>query len=74
MSVLPCAAKQTRICLVGGVSNDLSTLQTAQKLGVPVIISDTGLDYITDEKWLTYFILDDFEGPAYAAINNAKQK
>lgn len=71
---MPCISKQTRICLVGGVSDDLNTLQIAQKLGVPVIISDTGLDYITDDKWVTYFVLDDFEGPNYGAINNAKQK
>ncbi|XP_063700471.1 protein ECT2 isoform X1 [Culicoides brevitarsis] len=66
--------KQTRICLVGGVCDDANTLQAAQKLGVPVIISETGLEYITDEKWNTYFVLDDFEGNNYSKINHAKQK
>lgn len=75
MSISPCPTPDlVRICLIGSVGNDLLTLQAAQKLGVPVIVSDTGKEHITDEQWLTYFVINDFEGPIYQTIYKTKHK
>ena len=63
-----------RICLVGTVVDDKDTLAAAQSFNVPVITSETGSEYIADNSWITYFVLHDFEGPMYEAINKMKHK
>lgn len=63
-----------RICLVGTVVDDKVTLAAAQAFNVPVITSETGSEFIEDESWITYFILNDFEGPLYEAISKMQHK
>lgn len=51
-----------RICLVGSVKEDPVTCRAAQAFGIPILTSDTGLEYVNDVSCTTIFILDDFEG------------
>ncbi|XP_046807867.1 protein ECT2 isoform X3 [Lucilia cuprina] len=69
----PPSPENLRICLVGDVINDASTVEAAQTFGVPIITSETGLELINDCDWRTYFILNDFESPVYDAIHKSKQ-
>ncbi|XP_055380892.1 protein ECT2 [Condylostylus longicornis] len=63
-----------RICLVGNVCDDKNTVNAAKKIGVPVITSETATDIILDDVWVTYFILNNFEGAIYEAIKKTKHK
>lgn len=63
-----------RICLIGTVVDDVQTLNAAKAFKVPVITSETGTEILEDESWITYFILNDFEGPMYEAIYKSKHK
>lgn len=74
MSISPSPSPESlRICLVGDAINDASIVEAAQTFGVPVITSETGLELINDYDWRTYFILSEFESPAYEAIHKSKQ-
>uniref|UniRef100_A0A182QYH4 Protein ECT2 n=1 Tax=Anopheles farauti TaxID=69004 RepID=A0A182QYH4_9DIPT len=77
----------TRICLVGSVAQDAATLAAAQSFKLPIVTSDTGAEYLrvgqdeddedgadTAAGFSTVFVLDDFQGPVYDAINKAKQR
>lgn len=57
--------EKKRICLVGSLGQDPSILGAAEKFEVPIIISETGKEYATDENYITYFILDEFRGPIF---------
>lgn len=57
-----------RICLIGTAVDDPKTVEAARSFGVPVITSETGEEFLTDTSWLTYFIMNDFEGPLFEAI------
>lgn len=57
-----------RICLIGTVVDDSKTVEAARTFGVPVISSETGEEFLEDTSWLTYFIMNDFEGPLFEAI------
>lgn len=48
--------------------DDPKTVEVARTFGVPVISSETGEEFLTDTSWLTYFIMNDFEGPLFEAI------
>lgn len=75
MSVSPTpSALPSRICLVGAVVDDPDTVVAAQTFGVPVITSDTGADIISDTNWMTYFVLNDFDGPIFKAIQKSKHR
>ncbi|XP_058055313.1 protein ECT2 [Anopheles bellator] len=73
--------EMTRICLVGPVAQDATTVAAAQTFQLPVVTSDTGAEYLAtdgddddDDSLNTVFVLNDFEGPVYDAINRAKQR
>ncbi|XP_052872644.1 protein ECT2 [Anopheles cruzii] len=72
--------EMTRICLVGSVAHDATTVAAAQTFQLPVVTSDTGAEYLAcdddggDDSLNTVFVLNDFEGPVYDAINRAKQR
>lgn len=74
--VIPASIKITmqRICLVGIVVDNQESLESAQSFNVPVITSETGSEFISDENWSTYFILHSFEGPIFEAIYKTKHK
>ncbi|KAH8379568.1 hypothetical protein KR009_005596, partial [Drosophila setifemur] len=63
----------TRICLVGDVGKDADTLQAAESFGLPIVVSETGLDIIGESDWRTFYILDDFEGASFEAIHKQKE-
>ena len=63
-----------RICIVGSLVGDENTQKVAESFNVPVITSETGLEYLTDNKVVTYFILEDFEGPIFETISKSKHK
>uniref|UniRef100_A0A1A9W7P3 Uncharacterized protein n=1 Tax=Glossina brevipalpis TaxID=37001 RepID=A0A1A9W7P3_9MUSC len=69
----PPSPVNVRICLVGEVAEDESCCEAAQTFGVPIIISETGLELINDYDWRTHFVLKDFETPHYTAIHKSKQ-
>lgn len=65
-----------RICLVGEVVDDEETLVAAKHFGVPLLTSETGEEYAlgSNDQWITYFILKDFEGPLYEALSKSPNK
>lgn len=63
-----------RICLVGIVVDNQESLKYAQSFNVPVITSETGGEFISDDSWSTYFVLNSFEGPIFEAIHKTKHK
>lgn len=63
-----------RICLTGSLVSDENIKKVAESFNVPVISSETGLEYLTDNKVITYFILEDFEGPIFETISKSKHK
>lgn len=67
-------SQKKRICLVGILAQDERVNEAANSFGVPVIISETGFEFLTDTKWITYFILDEFEGEIYETISKSKHK
>lgn len=67
-------ASQLRICLMGTVVDDPVTVSAAQTFGVPVISSETGAEIIGDTAWTTYFIMNDFDGPIFKAIQKTKHR
>lgn len=65
--------KKIRVCLVGDVINDASTVLAAQSFAVPVVQSSNGLDLPDEHAWQTCYILDDFDGPMFETLNKNKQ-
>lgn len=57
-----------RLCLVGNVSKDESVCKAAQSFGVPILTSDTGLEYVHDTSCTTVFVLDSFDGPNFKQL------
>ena len=74
--VIPANIKRTmqRICLVGTIVDNQESLKSAQSFNVPVITSETGSEFISDDSWSTYFVLNSFEGPIFEAIHKTKHK
>ncbi|EAT47913.1 AAEL000984-PA, partial [Aedes aegypti] len=63
-----------RICLVGAVAHDKACLAAAQTLKLPLVLSETGAEYATDTNTLTYFVLNQFDGPIYDTIYRSKHR
>lgn len=63
-----------RICLVGAVAEDQEIIDTAKTFDVPLVTSNTGVEFIDDDTWTTYFILPEFEGPEFDKIYRSKVK
>ncbi|XP_063224169.1 protein ECT2 [Bacillus rossius redtenbacheri] len=64
----------TRICLVGDVCNDEELSVVAQAFGLPVVVSETGAEYVEDDSHVTLFVLREFSGPTYDALARLKQR
>lgn len=62
------SSQPLRICLVGTVVDDAPTVTAARSFGVPVVTSETGDEFVGDTTWTTFFILPDFDGPMFEAI------
>lgn len=63
-----------RICLIGGVVDDLTVKEAANKFKCPVISSLTGEEHLNDHSWTTYFILSSFDCPEFDRLNSSKHK
>ncbi|XP_077987561.1 protein ECT2-like [Glandiceps talaboti] len=60
---------EVRICLVGKETSSNNALVTAlQMLGLAVVHSDSGKEYVDDDKYETIFVLDTFEGILYDSL------
>ncbi|XP_058457901.1 protein ECT2 isoform X4 [Malaya genurostris] len=70
----PAPPENARICLVGSVAQDKPTLVAAQSFQVPIVTSETGAELLTDTNYITYFILNQFEGPVYDNIYRSKHR
>ncbi|XP_015188028.1 PREDICTED: protein ECT2 isoform X1 [Polistes dominula] len=66
--------RKKRICLVGTAGDDPALGAAAQQFSVPVLKSETGLEYIEDTAYCTYFILKEFEGPEYDALHKSAHR
>lgn len=51
--------------------DDRRTVAIAQTFGVPVVTSETGAEILSDRKWVTYFIINNFSGPIFEAIHKS---
>ena len=65
---------KNRICLVGEASEDPALGTAAQQFSVPVLKSKTGVEYIEDTSYCTYFILKKFEGIEYDVLHKTKHR
>ncbi|CAL7948622.1 unnamed protein product [Xylocopa violacea] len=66
--------RKRRICLVGVAGDDPALGAAAQQFSVPVLKSETGLEYVADTTYCTYFILQQFEGPEYDALHKTAHR
>jgi protein ECT2 len=66
--------QKKRICLVGPCSENSKLLEALEAFKIPIICSETGLEFIHDHKWTTYFVLNQFEGDIFDKIYKSKQK
>ncbi|XP_076165401.1 epithelial cell transforming 2 pebble isoform X1 [Ptiloglossa arizonensis] len=66
--------RKKRICLIGAACDDPALGAAAQQFSVPVLKSETGLEYIEDTAYCTYFILKQFEGPEYDALHKSAHR
>lgn len=70
----PPSREQVRICLVGAVAHDKASLAAAHSLKLPFVLSETGAEYLTDTSTVTYFVLNQFDGPVYDTIYRSKHR
>ncbi|XP_038117928.1 protein ECT2 isoform X3 [Culex quinquefasciatus] len=70
----PPTPENVRICLVGAVAHDTVTLAAAQSFKLPVVTSETGGEFVSDTSHVTYFVLNDFDGPVYDTIYRSKHR
>jgi hypothetical protein len=68
------STQRKRICLVGAVAENQEAVAAANVFNVPVVTSVNGREFIADDTWMTYFILDCFEGPIFDGIYKAEVK
>lgn len=61
-----------RICLIGSLATDEQILMAAHSFNVPVITSETGLEFVNDTKWTTYYVMRDFDGENFNVISKSK--
>ncbi|KAK0179332.1 hypothetical protein PV327_005095 [Microctonus hyperodae] len=66
--------RKKRICLVGIASIDPALGTAAQQFGVPVLKSETGIEYVDDTAYCTYFILKHFDGPEYEILHKSAHR
>nr|XP_033332116.1 protein ECT2 isoform X2 [Megalopta genalis] len=66
--------RKKRICLIGAAGDDPALGAAAQQFSVPVLKSETGLEYVEDTTYCTYFILKQFEGPEYDALHKSAHR
>lgn len=62
-----------RICLVGSVASNENVILAAQSFNVPVVASETGIEFVNDNQWFTYFVLSEFDGENFSAIRRSEQ-
>ena len=66
--------QRKRICLVGSVAENEEAVAASKVFSIPVLTSESGREFIADDTWMTYFILDCFEGPIFDSIYKAEVK
>lgn len=66
--------EKQRICLIGAVVEDSETVLAAQSFNVPVLTSDSGLELVRDTEWVTYFVMNEFDGASFDAIRKTKHR
>ncbi|XP_058803287.1 protein ECT2 isoform X7 [Phymastichus coffea] len=71
---LPYIPRKKRICLVGSASEDPALDAAAQQFSVPVLKSETGVEYIDDTTYCTYFVLKKFEGNEYDVLHKTAHR
>lgn len=74
LSIALVIPRKKRICLVGTAGDDPALGAAAQQFSVPVLKSETGVEYIEDTAYCTYFILKEFEGPEYDALHKSAHR
>jgi len=66
--LLAAVSPKKRICLVAAACDDPVINAAAQQFSVPVLKSDTGLEYVDDTTYDTYFVVKEFEGLEYDVL------
>ncbi|XP_034949058.1 protein ECT2 isoform X5 [Chelonus insularis] len=66
--------RKKRICLVGIASSDPILETAAYQFNVPVLKSDTGVEYVDDTTYCTYFVLKHFEGSEYEVLHKSPHR
>lgn len=63
-----------RICLVGTVIENEAIVLAAEQFNVPVVTSVSGAEFIGDTEWITYFVMQEFEGNEYERIRKTQHR
>lgn len=66
--------RKKRICLIGSTGDDVALGAAAQQFSVPVLKSESGIEYVEDTAYCTYFILKQFEGPEYDVLHKSAHR
>ncbi|XP_076234414.1 epithelial cell transforming 2 pebble [Calliopsis andreniformis] len=66
--------RKKRICLIGAAGDDPALGAAAQQFSVPVLKSETGVEYVEDTAYCTYFVLKQFEGPQYDVLHKSAHR
>jgi len=68
IAFLAAVSSKKRICLVAAACDDPVINAAAQQFSVSVLKSDTGLEYVDDTTYDTYFVVKEFEGLEYDVL------
>lgn len=53
---------------MGSAAENPAVCRAAQSFGIPILTSETGLEYVNDSTCTTYFVLDSFDTPVFKKI------
>lgn len=59
---------------MGKAAEDAATCKAAQSFRIPILTSDTGLEYVSDTTCTTVFILDSFDGPNFKQLHRSPHR
>lgn len=66
--------QNVRICLIKETVDCAQTLEAAKGLSVPILISNTGLEYMNDPEWKTFYVMKEFQGEIFDTLTKNKER
>lgn len=72
-TMMSCGTIRKRICLLDHVAHDQDVIIASKLFNVPVVTSETGVEFLDDASWMTYFVMSEFEGPLFDDLSQHKK-